>query len=287
VGLDVCVLASGSSGNCIYVGNQDTRILIDAGISCRVVCSRLAEIGVAPESIQALCVTHEHTDHYSGLSVLHRQLGLSLFGNAGTVEALSRSVKHRGLPWNVFTTGQSFRIGSLLVEPFRIPHDSYEPVAFVVSDRHCRVGICTDLGVATDLVRSRLKDCDMLVLETNHDEDLVLASSRPWSLKQRILGNKGHLSNRRAAELLCEVACDRLKTVYLAHLSRDCNRPDLALETVRTLLRRAGFHHVGLEITYPDQPSKMWRFEHEQAVEDGFGVVAEAPESWMHLELSL
>jgi phosphoribosyl 1,2-cyclic phosphodiesterase len=175
----------------------------------------------------------------------------------GTVEALSRSVKYHGLPWNIFTTGQLFRIGSLVIEPFRIPHDAYEPVAFVVSDSQCRVGLCSDLGLVTDLVRSRLKDCDMLVLETNHDEDLVLTSSRSKSIKQRILGHNGHLSNRRAAELICEVASDRLKTVYLAHLSSECNRSDLVLDTVSTILRRAGFGHITLEMTYPDKASKL------------------------------
>ncbi|MFU8780211.1 MAG: MBL fold metallo-hydrolase [Kiritimatiellia bacterium] len=285
MGLEVCVLASGSSGNCIYVGNDETRILIDAGISCRVICSRLADIGVPPESIQALCVTHEHTDHHSGVAVLYRKLGLSLFGNAGTVEALSRSAKHCGLPWNVFTTGQSFRIGNLVVDPFRIPHDSYEPVAFVVSDENCRVGICTDLGVATDLVCARLRECDVLIIETNHDEDLVLASARPWSLKQRIIGNKGHLSNRRAAELLCEIASDRLQAVYLAHLSRDCNRPDLALETVRRQLVRAGFGHVDIQITHANQASKLWRYQ--SSIRGDNPDVCIASEAGVHLELAL
>jgi phosphoribosyl 1,2-cyclic phosphodiesterase len=255
VGLQVCVLASGSSGNCVYVGNEQTRILIDAGVSCRVICERLVEIGIDPTSIQALCVTHEHTDHHAGLSVLHRKLGLSLFGNAGTVEALGRVVKHHGLPWNIFTTGQSFRIGGLQIEPFRIPHDSNEPVAYVIGDGVSRVGVCTDLGIATDLVRSRLRDCDVVVLEANHDEELLMASSRPWPLKQRILGHKGHLSNHKAAELLCEVASDRLQAVFLAHLSRDCNHPRLAEGTVRKYLDRAGFAGVALYITHADGAS--------------------------------
>jgi len=258
VGLEVCVLASGSTGNCVYVGNEDTRILIDAGVSCKVICSRLADIGVDPVQIQALCVTHEHHDHHAGVATLHRKLGLSLFGNAGTIEGLERSVRYRGLPWNIFTTGQSFQIGSLRVQPFRIPHDSYDPVAFVIDAGNTRIGVCTDLGLVTDLVRTHLRDCDVIVLETNHDEELLLASTRPWSLKQRILGPKGHLSNRMAAALLCEVATPRLQAVYLAHLSQDCNRPHLAETTVRELLGRAGLHQVEVYMTYADRASDCW-----------------------------
>lgn len=259
MGLEICVLASGSSGNCVYVGNSETRILIDAGISCKVACSRLAEIGVDPASIDAICVTHEHSDHYAGLAVLHRKFGMALFANAGTVEGLSRSAKHRDLSWNIFTTGQPFAIGSLRVDPFRIPHDSYDPVAFVIADNDSRVAVCTDLGLATDLVRSRLRDCDALILETNHDEELLLSSGRPWPLKQRILGHKGHLSNQHAADLLVEVASERLQAVFLAHLSRDCNRPDLAEKIVRTKLDRDGFQHVVLHCTHADRASILWR----------------------------
>lgn len=285
MGLQVCVLASGSSGNCIYVGNEDTRILIDAGVSCKVICSRLEEIGIDPASIQALCVTHEHIDHHAGLAVLHRKFGVPLFGNAGTIEGLNRAVKHRGLPWNIFTTGQDFRVGSLLVEPFRIPHDSYDPVAFVVGDADSRVGVCTDLGLATDLVRERLRDCDVIVLETNHDEDLVLASARPWSLKQRILGHKGHLSNRKAAELLGEIASPRLRAVYLAHLSQDCNRPHLALETVRQMLGRTGMDHIGLYMTYAKRASVMWRHQ-ETMCAMAAAVDERGPSQVENLELS-
>ncbi len=259
MGLQVCVLASGSSGNCIYVGNEDTRLLIDAGVSCKVICDRLEGIGVDPSSIQGVCITHEHTDHHAGLPVFYRRFGISVFGNAGTVEVLGRSAKHRGIHWNIFTTGQPFRVGSLVVEPFLIPHDSFEPVAFTVRSDDLRVGICTDLGVATDLVKARLRDCDLLVLETNHDEELLLSSDRSWPLKQRISSNKGHLSNHKAAALLCEVGSDRLKAVFLAHLSQDCNRSHLAEQTVRSALSRAGLDHVDLHLTYPDRVSWLWQ----------------------------
>ncbi len=259
MGLQVCVLASGSSGNCIFLGNNDTRLLIDAGVSCKVICERLAEIGVTPDDLNGICISHEHGDHHAGVAVFYRKFGIPVFGNAGTIEILGRMTKYAGIPWNVFTTGQFFRIGSLVVEPFPIPHDSFEPVGFIIRDDDTRIGICTDLGLATDVVRARLQGCDLIVLETNHDEELLLSSDRSWALKQRILGNKGHLSNRKAAALLCEVASDRLKTVFLAHLSRDCNRPHLAETTVRAELARAGFGHIALHLTYPDRVSTFWR----------------------------
>ncbi len=260
MGLQVCVLASGSSGNCIYVGNEDTRLLIDAGVSCKIICDRLAEIGVVPSSVQGVCITHEHTDHHAGLPVFYRKFGVPVFGNAGTVEVLGRSAKHSGIHWNIFTTGQPFRVGSLVVEPFLIPHDSFEPVAFTVRSGDIRIGVCTDLGVATDLVKARLRHCDLIVLETNHDEDLLLSSDRSWPLKQRIAGHKGHLSNRKAAALLSDVGCERLKAVFLAHVSQDCNRPQLAEDTVRTALSRVGLGHVDLHLTYPDRASALWQY---------------------------
>ena len=257
MGLQVCVLASGSSGNSIYIGNDNTRILIDVGISCSGVLTRLAEIGVEPASLHAVCITHEHDDHYRGLRVLHRRFGTPLFGNAGTVEAIQRNVNHRELPWNLFTTGHTFTIGTLEIHPFRVPHDSYDPVAFVVSEADTRIGVCTDLGIATDLVRSRLRDCDALVLETNHDEEMLLASNRPWSLKQRIRSHKGHLSNEMAGALLSELASERLRNVFLAHVSRDCNRLPLAMHTVRRHLARVGRSDILLHPTYPDRVSAL------------------------------
>jgi phosphoribosyl 1,2-cyclic phosphodiesterase len=172
---------------------------------------------VEPESIDALCVTHEHDDHKSSLGVLHRRFGAQLYGNAGTIQALERSQKTSDLTWQTFITGHPFMIGSLCVEPFRVPHDSYDPVGFVISEGDSRVGVVTDLGIPTELIRQRLKDCNVLVLEANHDEDMLKNSNRPWPLKQRIAGRQGHLSNIKSGELLCDVVSPRLHTVLLAH----------------------------------------------------------------------
>ncbi len=259
MGIELCVLASGSSGNCIYVGSDNSRILIDAGVSGKVTVERLQSIGVDPESIDAICLTHEHDDHKASVGILHRRLGVDLYSNSGTIEALNRSPKFAGLPWNVFSTGHAFEIGDLVLEPFRVPHDSYDPVGFVVSCGGARVGIATDMGMATELIRERLRNCDALVLEANHDEVLLKDSQRPWSLKQRIAGRQGHLSNEKAGRLIVDVAGDNLHNVILAHLSSDCNRPDLALKTVTQQIKMGGLSNIEIKLSYANRVSDVVR----------------------------
>ena len=255
----VCVLASGSAGNCTYIASEETALLIDAGLSHKELARRLDQIGVSPDRLCAVCLTHEHGDHTTGLRVLHRRQGLKLYANAGTVEAMERDPDHRDLKWNVFATGSPFPIGDLRIEPFSVPHDAYDPVGFVVSHGNRRVGIVTDMGMATELIRQRLRHCQMLVLESNHDEKMVTDAKRPWALKQRVLGRQGHLSNRGAAALIGEVAGPQLSAVYLAHLSAECNRPELAQETAAAALRELGFSQVRLCLTFPDRISEVWQ----------------------------
>jgi phosphoribosyl 1,2-cyclic phosphodiesterase len=255
--LQVCVLASGSSGNCVYVGSSQTRILIDAGISGKLTAERLHGVGVEPEAIDAICLTHAHADHHASLSVLHRRMDAALYANGGTLEALSGNRKLAGLAWNIFSTGHPFVIGDLRLDPFRVPHDCYDPVGFVISCGDERVGVVTDIGMATELVRQRLSSCHVLVLEANHDEAMLKDSNRPWSLKQRIAGRQGHLSNAKAGELIKEVAGDTLQTVFLAHLSRDCNEPGLARDTVRNMLDASSMEHIAVKLTYASRASEM------------------------------
>lgn len=256
--MKICVLASGSSGNCIYVGAGSTRLLIDAGLSGRETAHRLAQIGVKPSAITAVCLTHEHSDHIAGLAVLHARHGLPLYANAGTIEALQRDEKMRGLAWNVFTTGSPFQVGELLLEPFSVSHDAYEPVGFIVASGAVRIGVATDVGVITHLVRERLRHCRALVIESNHDERLLADARRPWLLKQRIAGRQGHLSNEHAAELIGEISGPGLSQVFLSHLSADCNRPELALRAAQAALGRLGHGHVRVCLTFPDRASQVW-----------------------------
>jgi len=210
-------------------------------------------------SIDAICLTHEHDDHKSAVGILHRRFGMNLYSNSGTVEALNRNPKFAGLPWNIFSTGHAFEIGDLVLEPFRVPHDSYDPVGFVVSCGAARIGIATDMGMATELIRQRLMNCGALVLEANHDEVMLKDSPRPWSLKQRIAGRQGHLSNEKAASLIVDVAGESLRSVILAHLSSDCNTPEVALKTVGTKLKQSGVLNVKLMMSYAKKASDMVR----------------------------
>lgn len=256
--LRVSILASGSSGNCTYVASATTAILVDAGLSARAIGQRLEHIGARTADLRGVCISHEHSDHTTGLRVLHQKQGVPLYANRGTADALDQNEDLRGLPWTIFVTGAPFRIGDLIVEPFSVPHDAYEPVGFVIRQGVCRVGVVTDMGMATTLVRERLRGCQALVVESNHDEQMLRDAERPWHLKQRILGRQGHLSNQGAAALLAEIATPELDTVFLAHLSRDCNTPDLARQTTHDTLFRAGHQHVKVQLTYPDRPTEVW-----------------------------
>ncbi len=262
--MKLCVLGSGSSGNCTFVASGATRILIDAGLSGRETERRLAEIGESSVDINAICLTHEHGDHIAGLGVLHSRFGIPLYANGGTIESLSRIPRLAGIEWRVFSTGSAFEVGDLRIEPFSVSHDAYEPVGFIVSSPGMRAGIVTDIGVSTHLVRERLRGCRALVVEFNHDESLLSDAQRPWFLKQRIAGRQGHMSNQSAAEMIAEVAGPDLLCVFLSHLSLDCNRPDLALKTARAALAGRGLDGVRVELTTADRISQVWSFSGEQ-----------------------
>jgi phosphoribosyl 1,2-cyclic phosphodiesterase len=255
--LRICVLASGSSGNSTYVASSETQILIDAGLSAKELGRRLSLIGADPSRIRAICITHEHEDHVSAIGVLQRKQGVQLYANSGTIEGIEAREKIAGLRWNVFSTGQAFEIDNLTLEPFSVPHDSYDPVGFVISSGTDRIAIVTDIGMHTVLVREKLKGCSVVVIEANHDESLLKESKRPWSLKQRIAGIQGHLANKQAAELIAGIASPQLKTVFLAHLSAECNKPELAVDTMRKALVEKGFASVDVKLTYNDRPGDV------------------------------
>ncbi|MCF7847778.1 MAG: MBL fold metallo-hydrolase [Kiritimatiellales bacterium] len=270
--LQVCVLASGSSGNATYVASGKTRILIDAGLSAKQMAIRLGEIGVEPESIDGIWVSHEHTDHIAGIRLMQQRYGIPVFANQGTYEAIQSSINaahakknSRGntAPHTVqsspFVTGSSIIFGDLTIHPFEIAHDAIDPVGFRIESNTCALGIVTDMGKATALVRHRLSGCHAIIVEANHDEDLLFDAPRPAFLKQRVRSSAGHLSNIDAARLISECAADTLEHVFLAHLSSDCNTPDTALRTVASQLRLDGLGHIKIELTYLDRISAVWQ----------------------------
>lgn len=243
-----CPLASGSKGNCIYFGTKKTKILIDAGLSGRATVKKLEEIGVALDEIQAILISHEHTDHIQGLKTLALRYGIPVLANSETAKSIC-DIFHDCPTFKIFTTGESFRFGEIEIHPFSIQHDTADPVAFTLKVDALKIGVCTDLGFATTLVRTHLKECDYLYVEANHEPSMVYASSRPLIYKQRVLGRSGHLSNEACAALLEDVLHDKLKHVHLAHLSQECNSPQTALSIVR---KKIG-EKIGLSVAPQDK----------------------------------
>lgn len=234
-----CPLASGSKGNCLYLAYGDTKVLIDAGISRKATVEKLAQIGVSLDEIDAILITHDHTDHIAGLKMLAYQNQIPVLANAETAKGII-SLYGNEARFKIFTTGESFSFGDLEITPFSVPHDTVDPVMFAIKTPEHKFGICSDLGFATSLVKAHLKDCDYLYLESNHEPDWVMACSRPQTYKTRVLSRTGHLSNTQCAELLKDVASNQLKQVFLAHLSSECNAHEKALEVVSTILGNAG-----------------------------------------------
>jgi phosphoribosyl 1,2-cyclic phosphodiesterase len=252
--ITMTVLGSGSGGNCVLVETARTRVLVDAGFSGMQIRKRLEAMGRSLEEVQAVLVTHEHIDHVAGLKVLAGRLGLPVYCNEQTREFLRGDLAaYEG--WKLFRSGDAFMVGDLEVESFPVPHDAYDPVAFTLAAGGRKVGILTDLGYATRLAVEKVRGCDALLLEANYDLDLLrLDGKRPWSVKQRIQSRHGHLSNQMAAEVALEVAGDRLRHLFLGHLSQDCNRPELARAVVEARLAGAGVTDVTVLDTRQDGP---------------------------------
>lgn len=234
-----CPLASGSKGNCIYIGTGKTKILLDAGLSAKSIQARLAEINVDISEIDAILITHEHMDHILGLRTLAFKKGIPVLANHETAKGIVETF-HDCPKFKIFSTGETFEFGDMEIHPFSIQHDTLDPVAFTIRVNSLKLGFCTDLGFATSLVQARLKECDYLYLESNHEISMVHASSRPMVYKQRVLSRSGHLSNESCGNLLANVYHAGLKHVHLAHLSSECNSPTTAINVVKEILEKNG-----------------------------------------------
>jgi len=254
----IASLGSGSRGNAFLVASESTRLLVDAGFSASRLARRLGTLGVDPEEIDAVVITHEHRDHTAGMGIAARRWKWPLFMTRRTRTASARLLDGSEDVRTV-ETDRPFRIGELEVRPVPTCHDAAEPMAVTVREATggLELGIATDLGRATVPVRHALARCHFLVLEANHDENLLRQGPYPWAVKQRIGGSRGHLSNRLAAELAAELAGPRLCGLLLAHLSEACNEPDLALERVEDALAPNGYRGV-LEVAEQDRPTPFY-----------------------------
>ena len=236
--LRVVVLGSGSGGNAVVVESGGRRLLIDAGFSSRELTRRLTLVGVEPGSLSALVLTHEHVDHCRGAARFARRHRLPVYATAGTLGQIAFD-DATAQAATVLRSGEPCEVAGFQIEPFLLPHDAREPIGAVVEDASGRrLGLVADCGCHSHLAWARLRELDVLLLETNHDLDMLRNGPYPWPLKQRVAGRHGHLSNREAADGLPELLCDRLRWVVLYHLSRTNNLPALAAATLGEALAR-------------------------------------------------
>jgi phosphoribosyl 1,2-cyclic phosphodiesterase len=255
--LSVCVLASGSRGNCVYLDGGGTAILIDAGLSGIELTRRMAARGLDPEQLNAIVVSHEHSDHINGVGVLSRRYKIPVYASRKTADAAHNS-------WGKlsdlvhFECGRPFSIENLTLRPFSLSHDAADPAGFTISRNGTKIGLATDLGIATAMVKSHLKACTALILEANHDPEMLINGPYPWHLKQRIKGRSGHLSNVDTRELLHELVHDGLRQVLLAHLSEKNNTHKKAARAVESAV---GQRNISVRVTRQDRPSELFKFQ--------------------------
>lgn len=259
--VSITVLASGSRGNCTVLSTSSTRVLVDCGLSCREICRRLALQGIAPESLSGVLITHEHSDHVAGLHVMAKKFRLPVFMTPATHGAWQRQCKDssgnrvQAERLETFSSGKSFTVGDIEVMPFTIPHDAADPVAFRFVAEGVRVAIATDLGFMPQNVKDHLRACDGLILESNHDLEMLRVGPYPWSVKQRVMSRVGHLSNDALAEFLTTDYDGGAAFLVLAHLSEQNNHPDLArVAAERALGTRQGLWGNRLVLASQDEP---------------------------------
>ncbi len=245
--MKMCSIASGSSGNCVYVGTEATHLLVDAGISCKRITEGLNSLGLTCRDIDGILITHEHADHIGGLGVISRKFGIPIYATAGTIDAIKNIGSLGEIDSSLFcevAADEKMILKDITVNPMKISHDAAQPVAYRFQYGSSRMAIVTDLGTYDEYTVESLKGMDMLMLEANHDINMLQVGPYPYYLKQRILGKRGHLSNELSGRLLSRLLNDHLKTVFLGHLSQENNLAELAYETVR------------LEITMSDNEYK-------------------------------
>lgn len=259
--LRFCALYSGSSGNALYIGTPKTNVLVDAGLPGSRIQSSLSRIGVDPQDLDAVLITHEHSDHIRGAGVLSRRFDLPVYATEQTWCAMDRSVG-KIAPKNrrIFKKNMDFYIKDLNIQPYTLPHDAVDPVGYCLFWQNKKIAVATDLGHTNEQIIKTLRDADLLVLESNHDEEMLDRGPYPYYLKKRIKGNKGHLSNAAAGNALLQLLTGRFQQVLLGHLSAENNTPQRALETVNAILHAGGVE-VGREVrvgmTWRDRESDV------------------------------
>lgn len=257
------VLASGSSGNALYIETEHVRLLVDAGLSGKQIEKHLHTIGVDPASLTAILVTHEHSDHVKGVGVLARRYRLPVYMNQPTWESLPTNVgKIEDAYKNILETGAALELGDLHIESFPISHDAAEPIGLRVEHGDSSLALVTDLGYVNQRLVNQIDGVDTLIFEANHDVEMLRMGPYPWNVKRRIFSDVGHLSNEDAGDALINILHSNGEDVYLAHLSRENNLIELAELTVQNILHEAELKvgkDVHLHKTHPDRPTPLRR----------------------------
>lgn len=258
----VCSLFSGSSGNSTYIGTEKTHILVDAGLPGKSIISALRHIGIDSRELKGILITHEHSDHIKGAGVLSRMLNIPIYANEETWNAMQDKIGQVA-PYNrrIFYNNMDFYIDDVNIQPYKIPHDAADPVGFSLYYQNRKVSIITDLGHTNNKLIKTVMDSDLVILEANHDTDMLMAGPYPMHLKKRIQGRKGHLSNKDSGLALLEMIKGRVTHVLLAHLSRENNYPQLAYQTVTDILVSNGVQpgkDIQVDMTYRDRASNLY-----------------------------
>ncbi len=242
--MKICTLASGSKGNSIFIGNDSCKILIDAGMSCKQIELRLNSIDETLKNIDAIFITHEHSDHIKGLKVINKRFNIPIF-----ISKNSFCYKYEDLKnLYFFESGEVIDFKKFQVKTFSIPHDALDPVGFKIKYKHHTIGISTDIGKPTYLIKEILKDCDTVFLEFNHDEDMLINGNYPWELKQRIKSNMGHLSNKQALEILDEIEAEN---IFISHISEENNSHQKIFKEIEHIINKNFY------FTFQDKISKV------------------------------
>ena len=262
MGLSFALLGSGSTGNTTLVSDGTTHILLDIGLSGREAARRLREYGLEPEQISAIVVSHEHGDHCRGVGPFAKDLDIPVFMTEAAFTGSGMSLNSR--KFQRIGSGDCFDVNGILFTSFSVPHDSIDPLGFVIEKGGAKIAVVLDLGYLSNLVIERLKGCNGIVLESNHDVQMLKAGPYPWALKQRVMSRRGHLSNDSVAQYLANGFDGKAEHVVLAHLSKKNNLPELALLSAqRALEERPGslIRHTRLELAKPDQITRTYRYD--------------------------
>ena len=258
--MKLCSIASGSSGNCIYVADNNTHLLVDVGISKKKIVEGLSSIEVDPRSISGILITHEHLDHIKGLGIMARAFNIPIYGTYNTLKAVHECKSTGEIDqslYRIIEADKEYEINTIKVKPFATSHDAADPVCYTFHSNDKKIAVATDLGQYDDYIIANLKNYDVILLEANYDKNMLQVGPYPYYLKQRILSDKGHLSNVHTGQLLRCIVSDKLKYIYLGHLSKENNYPELAYETVKVELSDLLGEHRVLRVAHRDKPSEM------------------------------